>query len=83
MEIEVLGEQVIHESGCYRRVRRWLRGIHPERGVIVRGLTGFETLVEVDVIRAMHTFTVLPEAGEAHSASVGSEMECLDLQTVS
>jgi hypothetical protein len=58
--IEILDEHVVHQSGSFCRVRRWLRGVHPHHGVITWGYTGWETLVEKDVIRPMHTFTVLP-----------------------
>ncbi len=58
MEIEILGEQIISQSGCYRRVRRWLKGVHPELGKIVQGYTGWETMQEIDVIKAMGTFYI-------------------------
>ena len=59
-EIEILDEHVLHQSGCFKRVKRWLRGIHPTLGVLARsGITGeWETVQEVDVIMAMQTFTV-------------------------
>ncbi len=57
--IEILDEHVIHRNNSYCRVRQWLRGVHPELGVIVKGWTGLETLVEKDVIRPMKTFMVV------------------------
>ena len=58
MDIEVLSERVIFQKGSYKRVERWLRGIHPERGKIIRGLTGWETVEEADVI-CNHKFRVI------------------------
>lgn len=55
MDVEILCEQIIKQNGCHRRVKRWIRGIHPELGTIVRGWTGWETLQELDVIRAIKT----------------------------
>lgn len=57
--IEILDEHVLRQNGCYRYVRRWLRGIHPERGQIIQGLTGWETVEEKSVIKAMGTVDVL------------------------
>lgn len=56
--MEILGEEVLSQSGCFRRVRRWLRGVHPELGTIVRGHTGWETLQETSVVKAMQVFQV-------------------------
>lgn len=58
-DIEILSEEVLHQQGCYRRVRRWLRGRHPELGTLVLGWTGWETMQEVDVIKPMGVFTVI------------------------
>jgi hypothetical protein len=51
MIIEILGEQVIERNGDRKKVRRWLRGKHPELGKIIRGYTGYETVQEVEVIK--------------------------------
>ncbi len=48
--VEILDEITLSRSGCYRRIRRYLRGVHPDRGPIVMGLTGWETVEDVDVI---------------------------------
>jgi hypothetical protein len=58
--IEVLDEHIVYQNGPFCRIKRWLRGVHPQHGTIVWGYTGWETLVEKDVIRPAHTFTVLP-----------------------
>jgi hypothetical protein len=58
VEPDILDTKVISQKGCYRRIRRWLRGAHPERGTIVKGLMGIETVEELDQIMAMHTFFV-------------------------
>ena len=50
--MEILSEEVLHEQGCFRRVRRWLRGWHPDFGVLTWGMTGKETVAELCVVRA-------------------------------
>jgi hypothetical protein len=59
-DIEILDEHVLYQSGCFKRVKRWLLGKHPKLGVLARsGITGeWETIQETDVIMAMHKFTV-------------------------
>jgi hypothetical protein len=57
--IELLDEHVLQKHGAFHRVRRWLRGAHPHLGVLTKGLTGEETLVEQDVIRPSMTFRVI------------------------
>ena len=49
-EQELLDEKVIEQRGRLRRIRRWLRGVHPGRGVIIQGLTGLETVEELDCV---------------------------------
>lgn len=58
-EIEILEEHILSQSGCFKRVKRWLRGMHPTLGVLHRGYTGWETIQETDVVMAMGTFTVI------------------------
>jgi hypothetical protein len=58
MKDELLDEKVIWQNGQMQRIRRWWRGIHPCRGVITRGLTGWETLEERDRVLPVRTFTV-------------------------
>lgn len=55
---ELVGEEVVYQSGSYRKVRRYWRGIHPALGVIVRGWSGWETVEEKDVIFPMAVCTV-------------------------
>lgn len=45
---DVLDEKVVYQCGPLQRIRRWWRGIHPERGIIIFGLTGWETVEEKD-----------------------------------
>lgn len=80
--VEILGEEVIHQSGCFRRVRRWIKGVHPELGTLVQGYTGWETVQEVDVISAMGTFEVTPEAVPVPSRSPASRAEYLGRRNV-
>ena len=55
---ELVGEEVVYQSGSYRKVRRYWRGIHPALGVIVRGWSGWDS--SEDVI-----FTAIYGAGGA------------------
>lgn len=54
----ILDERVAGRAGSLQHIQRWWRGIHPDKGVIVRGLTGWETLEESNRIRPMRTFCV-------------------------
>jgi len=58
-DIEILDEHILYQNGCFKRVKRWLRGKHPQLGILHQGYTGWETIQEVDVIMAMKTFTVV------------------------
>jgi hypothetical protein len=60
---DLLDQKVIGQSGRLQRIQRWWRGIHPEKGVIVRGLTGWETLEETYRIVPVSTFTVKDVSG--------------------
>lgn len=57
-ELELLDEELIYKSGCYKRVRRWFRGSHPCIGTIIKGFTGLETVVEQDIIVPMVKFNI-------------------------
>lgn len=57
-EVEVLDEITLYRSGSFKRVRRYLRGIHKDRGQIIRGHTGWETVEETDVLVPMFVYTV-------------------------
>jgi hypothetical protein len=59
--IAVLHEQILYQKGAYKRVRRWLKGAHPDRGRIMFGYSGLETVEERDVI-ALRLYTVFPKA---------------------
>jgi hypothetical protein len=52
-ELEILDEKIIFRNGAYKRVKRWYRGKHPGLGTIIKGLSGWETVVEQDVIIPM------------------------------
>jgi len=58
MEIKILDTRILHRNGSFTRVRRWLQGVHPSRGTIIKGWTGWETVEEVDVLKPMRTFRV-------------------------
>jgi hypothetical protein len=57
-KLELLDERIIYVSGCFKRVKRWYRGVHAEIGVVIMGLTGLETVVEKDIIIPLQTFFV-------------------------
>lgn len=58
---KVLGHQILHENGSYRRVRYWLEGkIRNTKNWstrYVQGWSGTETQVDVDEIVPIGTFT--------------------------
>ena len=57
--LTILGEQVIHESGTFRRVRRYVQGCHPDLGVMVVGWSGgWETVWELAVLRPSRVYAV-------------------------
>ncbi|OAI54957.1 hypothetical protein AYO44_13965 [Planctomycetaceae bacterium SCGC AG-212-F19] len=56
-DAKLLDEKVIFQSGNLSRIRRWWSGVHPERGTITRGWSGWETVEEKDHVR-IRTFTV-------------------------
>ncbi len=58
-EPEILSEQILSQNGPFLRIRRWLRGRHPNRGVLTQGWTGWETIEDKDVIRPIHKFNVV------------------------
>ncbi len=55
---ELLNEKILSRRGSFKRVRRWWRGIHPDRGTITKGWTGWETVEEADRVLPIKTFTV-------------------------
>lgn len=48
--VEILSEVTLYRNGPFKRVQRWWKGIHPGRGKITKGFTGWETIEEVDLI---------------------------------
>jgi hypothetical protein len=59
---ELLDEKVIEQQGAWQRVRRWWRGVHPDKGVVTWGWTGWETVEERDRILPVVTIQVLEVA---------------------
>jgi hypothetical protein len=62
---ELLDEKVISRNGPWQRIRRWWRGIHPDRGVVIHGWTGWETVEEIDRLVPIHQFYVAPRLTKA------------------
>ena len=52
--LPIVGEEILHEHGCYKRIRQYLSGWHPHLGVLHFGWSGRETIVERDVISPVH-----------------------------
>lgn len=50
IEPGILSEEVLSQSGSFKRVRRFLQGHHPERGKLTEGWSGPETIEETDLI---------------------------------
>lgn len=65
----VLDEVIVEVHGRLVHRRRWLDGAHPELGIIVRGLTGIETVQDTYRISASVTFDVesQPVAEHVHN----------------
>jgi hypothetical protein len=66
---EIVGRQIFYQQGTYRRERIWLAGWYPElcrthQAVLIYGLTGRETVLGRDAIRALNWFAVIE--GETH-----------------
>jgi hypothetical protein len=57
-EPELLDEKLIAQRGCLPRIKRWWRGMHPEKGIITKGWTGWETVEEKERI-PIRTFAVI------------------------
>jgi hypothetical protein len=55
---DILDEKIIDQRGALQRIRRWWRGRRPDKGTIIFGLTGVETVEEIDRIRPLYTFRV-------------------------
>jgi hypothetical protein len=58
MAPEILDTHIIYQQNSFAIVRRWLRGAHPNLGVITWGWTGFETIQEKCIIRPIQSFIV-------------------------
>lgn len=56
----VLNERVVWQAGCFKRVVRYLKGIHSALGVVVIGYTGHETMQEREVFVPKYLFEVRP-----------------------
>ncbi len=55
---ELLDQKVIGVRGPWQRVRRWWRGVHPSKGHITWGWTGWETVEETDSFQPPHRVVV-------------------------
>lgn len=55
---QVLSEEELYRQGSYARVKQYVRGWHPEEGILHWGFTGKETIIERDVISPVMTFNV-------------------------
>jgi len=59
VQLIILGEVVVSQNGPYRRVRRYIKGKHPQLGELHVGLSkDWETVWEVDVFRPFHSTEV-------------------------
>jgi len=78
---EIVGEQILYSNGPFRRVRRWVKGKYPNLGRIIYGFTGWETEIEMDVIKPVRTFLVAEEVNE-DKTSYHSNLACLVTQGI-
>lgn len=58
--MRILGEKVKSQNNSFKSIIRYVEGIHPG-GKVVKGLTGWETAIEMDVIVPIHVFKVIEE----------------------
>jgi hypothetical protein len=66
--LRVLGEEILHEQGSFRRLRQYVAGWHPHLGTLHFGWSGRETIIERDVIlpaRQLRISAYLRDAGGA------------------
>jgi hypothetical protein len=54
----ILDEKIISRKGPLQRIKQWWKGIHPDRGAVHQGWTGWETVEEKDRIVPERVFTV-------------------------
>jgi hypothetical protein len=59
----LLDQRIVLQRGSFQRVQRWWRGIHPGKGRVIRGLTGWETVEETDRFLPTRMFTVKENPG--------------------
>ena len=57
MSKEVLDTKVIEDYGSFKRIREWVRGKH-RVGKIIRGHTGWETVIDRDAVYPARTVRV-------------------------
>jgi hypothetical protein len=53
-----LDEKVVEQRGPWQLVRRWWKGVHPDKGTIVFGWSGWETVEEFLRFRPAHVVHV-------------------------
>jgi hypothetical protein len=58
----ILDEKIVSRKGPLQRIKRWWKGIHPDRGIVHQGWTGLETVEETDRIVPERVFTVKKDA---------------------
>jgi hypothetical protein len=58
LKTEILDEQVISGNGSFSRVKRWIKGWHPEVGTLSFGLQGEETIEDKSFVKPIGTFEV-------------------------
>lgn len=62
--MKIIGREILYQQGTYRRERIWVAGWHPElcrthQARLIIGLSGRETVLERDAIRALGWFAVV------------------------
>jgi hypothetical protein len=64
--LPIVGEEILHEHGCFRRIRQYIAGWHPDLGVLHFGWSGQETIVERDVISPVQLVSFGLAGGSPH-----------------
>ena len=59
--IIVLDTKIIDRADCWICYRRWLKGKHPDKGVLHKGYSGWETIQDSWVLKPKHVITISPD----------------------
>ena len=56
--LEIVSEEIIRQQGSYYFIRRYIKGWHPEYGLLHFGYSGKETVQEITVLKSSCNFII-------------------------